>query len=787
MKKFPLIRRKYFMTVFGAENWEIFKYSVEYWNKYTKDSNVKVPYLLDGLIYQPLEQEYIANASKSKYHDYKWKPPSKNSIDFYIEFKRDKQTNNILKVYDNSMVEQDDNINEESTGLIRNKLYKICKIHVGNTFRNKEQPVPFEENHGISDVYLYMKDGEVRDMYGDVISDKTVVEFYYINDKNIIPQRRWMPIRTRFDKTESVERYGTKYGNYSGTAKRIWRSIVNPVLMEDFIELSKGNTKDRSFYDIKIKSMNSKISHKLIVDINKQNKYYQVISKTGDKLRKFHNIIKSNLIYTYCNKLYNSNEQKSVLDIACGVGGDLHKFYYTEVEYYVGIDNNDGNLKSPVDGAISRYRNLRKRKPNVPKMYFLQADARGLLDYDSQIKILSGMDDINKKLMKKFFSSSNKTMFDTINCQFAMHYFLENQTSWDNFKQNLKNHLRNGGYFLATTFDAQQVINKLGNNDTFTTYFDDKQGIKRKYFEIVKKYDNTDKITVGKAIDLYASWMFNEGTYVTEYLVDKDFVIEEFKEIGLELVDTDLFENQLEINKDFFMDTRKYESTQSTRKTLTDASAFYEEDELNQKLMMFSKLNRYYVFRMNSKTNKKTQKGGYKKSKYKEKYDFSDTNKFVIPNMDKYNNDYSMINSIHKILSLHSICPKSLRPKDFINDMGFDLVKDHDLTKNYMKELVNGTIVNHEINGNDKVRTKNVLNGLNILLVERDCNNFYDIEYCIKKNNISKHISLDKAIVLMKEGSLYKPILRKDAKGIKGIFKMDDDMIKYLVNNGKKI
>jgi hypothetical protein len=91
-KEYPLIRRKFFMPVFGAKRWEIFRYSVEFWSKYTEDSNVKFPYLLDGLIYQPLEQAYVTNVHESKNLEYKWKPPTKNSIDFYIEFKKDPQT-----------------------------------------------------------------------------------------------------------------------------------------------------------------------------------------------------------------------------------------------------------------------------------------------------------------------------------------------------------------------------------------------------------------------------------------------------------------------------------------------------------------------------------------------------------------------------------------------------------------------------------------------------------------------------------------------------------------------
>lgn len=806
VKEYPLIRRKFFMHIFGALRWEIFNYSVEFWAKYSEDSNVKFPYMLDGLIYHPLEQAYVTNVNESKYHEYKWKPPVKNSMDFYIEFKKDPQTGKILDVYDNSKsLDNLDGTNiTDETSAVRNKTYRICTLYVGKTVDGREIPVPFEQNYGVTDAYIYHRDGEIRDISGDIITDKTVVEFYYQNDPSIIPQCRWVPIRTRYDKTESVEKYGRKYGNYSGTAERIWRSIVNPVLMDDFIDLAKGNTNTRNFYDIKIKEMNAKISHQLIVAINKENRYYQKVSKLASTMRDFHNYIKSNLIYTYCNKMYQSNKQQSVLDIACGRGGDIGKFYYTNVDYLVGVDLDSEGFHSPVDGAISRYNAFRRKKPDFPKMYFIQADARALFEYDAQVKAISGMDDVNKKLLMKFFPNhvegQKRSVFDRINCQFAMHYFLKDQTSWDNFKQNLKNHLRDGGYFIATTFDANEVIKAIGNNEAFTVYYDDSDGNKKKFFEIVRKYGSTDAINVGSAIDVYMSWAFDEGTYQTEFLVDYNFIINDLsKDADLEIVDSDLFSNQLVINKKFLVDATRYESVEDTKKYMTNVAQYYDNSDMNQKCMEYTNLHRYFVFRKRSSADivtlqkdvksKKTQKGGKvsnnktnkKVIDIQERYNFSDMGKFKIPSMINYNDDYSLLNSIHKILVSHSIIPKVVKVDDFVSDMGLTPLKDHEIDEKYIRDITNKVIVNHELTENGKVQ--NVLNGLNMFFVERDCNNFYDVSYSVK-NKVSES---DRAIVLMKEGGLYKPIMRKEDKGIRGIVRMNDDMIKDLLDNGESI
>jgi SAM-dependent methyltransferase len=817
VKTYPLIRRKFFMGVTGAKNWEIFRYSVEYWNKYTKDPEVKFPYLLDGLIYHPLEQAYVTNANQSKYAEYKWKPPSKNSIDFYIEFVKDPVSHRVLDVYDNSRSKEI--FDEDNPGMVRNKPYRICKLFVGQNVRGKEYPVPFTKN-GVSDCYVYLTDGEPRDESGDVISDKTVVEFYYQDDASVIPQQRWIPIKTRYDKTESVERYGKKYGNYTTTADRIWRSIINPILMSDMMELAKGNTPQRNFYDQKIAQMNKTIDHALIVEVNKENKYYQKQTKLAATMRQYHNFIKSNLIYTYCNKMYNSNNQLSVLDIACGRGGDINKFYYTAVASYVGIDIDAEGIKSPVDGAVSRYNRQKKKKPNFPDMYFIQADARAVLEYDTQIKALSGMDDRNKKLLERFFPTTGKKMlFDRVNCQFAIHYFLENQQSWDNFKQNLNNHLRAGGYFFATTFDAHQVIKSIGNNESFAVHLDDEEGNKRLFFEIVKKYRDVkpdEVIGVGQPIDLHAAWMFNEGVYFTEYLVDVNFLREELdRDCDMELVDTDLFQNQMAIHRQFLTDSVDYESTESTRKYLSKTGTYYEDTEINLKCREYTNMNRYYVFRKRDgaskpEPGKSKMKGGRSSSKRKvakrasksasksrskfgsrsleskssgsfdhTQFDFADEGKYRIPDMQNYNSQNSLLNSIHKIMVSHSMIPKSVRVREFIEHQDAEFRNDVEADNEYINDLASRMTIDHDVEGT----VKRVMDGLNVYLVERDCNNFYDVSYINGCANRKK----GRAIVLMKEGMLYKPLMRREDKGIRGMFKLSDPLISYLEENGSEV
>lgn len=795
VKEYPLIRRKYFMSVFGAERWELFKYSVEYWTRYAEDASVKFPYLLDGLMYHPLEQAYVTNVNESKYSEFKWKPPVKNSIDFYIEFKKDPQTGKILEVYDNSQSNDNpDQLDDDNLGTVRNKSYRICTLYVGKMVDGKEVPTPFIENYGISEAYIYQRDGEIRDSMGDIITDKTVVEFYYQNDTNIIPQRRWIPIKTRYDKTESVEKFQRRYGNNSHISEKIWRSIINPVLMDDFIELAKGNTPSRNFYDLKTKEMNSKISHKLIVAVNRENKYYQKITRLASTMRQFHNFIKSNLIYTYFGVMYNDNKSRSIMDFGSGRFGDGLKYYYAGIDVLYALDIDENGFTNPVDGAISRYNFFKKSKPRFFKAYFIQADVRALLNYEAQNQALGSMSSMNEKLLKQYFSAEKKAQVDIINSQFAMHYFLNNATSWSNFKQNLNEHLRTGGFFVATTFDAEAVIRLLGTKDNYVSYYDDSDGKKIKFYEIKKQFDvsGQDIIGVGNAIDVHMSWISEDNTYITEYLVDRRFLIKEFEQIGLELVDTDLFQNQLAIQNKFLTESMKYESVEETKQYMAKVAQYYEDNEMNNKCKEYTNLHRYYIFRKRSKDDYSTgkqQKGGKINKKNKESndiddiqklYNFSDPTKFKVIDMNNYDHEHTFVNSIHKLLASHSIIPKYISVEEFMKDMKLDLVKDDDLTNEYLQQVCNKIAINNEIvNENETI---NIINGLNIIIVERDCNNFYDIDYVLSNKNKNQ-----KAIILMKEGPYYKPLLTKTEKGYNGFIKKKDEMIVKLLENGSKL
>jgi SAM-dependent methyltransferase len=608
-----------------------------------------------------------------------------------------------------------------------------------------------------------------------MLTDKTVVEFYYNTNASVNGKFRWVPLRTRYDKTEAVIKYRQQYGNYSTMADRIWQSIINPVLMSDFEDLAQGNNPDKNiyFYDKKMDTLRKRISYAQVVSAAKEDKYFQVKSELGKPMRSFHNFIKDTMIHTYVHSMYQDNRQKTVLDLGCGKGQDLNKFYYAKIAFYVGIDYSKEDILSPIDGAVSRY-NKFKSKPGFPKMNFIHGDFASELNYESQFKSLGGMDRDNKFLLEKFFSSNSKMTFDILHFGFSIHYAFKNETTFKNLKSNINNYLRDDGYLLITTFDAYSVRKLLKGKDKFTQEYTDENGKVKILFEIVKKYNDAPDdaiLDIGNAIDVHMSWISNEGVYLTEYLVDGRYITDEFKrDCNLELVDTDLFANQYTYHEKFITEFSEYEADIRTRSNFAKVASFYKQNSINNGCRIMSFLYRTYVFRKKKDTKNisKKQKGGN---------DFSNVDKFVVPTMTGYDTEHTLLNSIHHILRNHKIIPKTLPVERFYEDLKIDYIIDEELDGK-IKSIAKKLVIYHQ---NDKGEEEKVVNGLNIFVVERDCNNNYDTDIIKCKKEITDD---DLAIILMREGNLYVPVYGLDENKVrKGMFYMDDTFITELIES----
>jgi SAM-dependent methyltransferase len=588
-----LVRKKFYLVPYGAEPYEIFQYSKLFLDLYLHKG--LAIYNIDGLMYTPLNKPYLIKTTPERYDidevEYKWKPINHNSIDFYVVFIKDE--NNEVQIYSDS----------KKSGL---NNYVIATLHVGKYYGNDEVPIPFKIDKVIQQVHMYLDGSYPKDNNGDIIEDETVVEFIY--NENGDENHRWVPIRTRYDKTESVVKYKTKYGNNLNIAKRVFQSILNSISEEHLYTLAEPKN-----FNNEMKRINSILSNKTNIpspNTGSSNQYYQKITNLAVQMRSFHNWIKTNMLQLYTDK-------KSVLDIGCGRGGDIHKMIHAGINFYVGIDIDYAGLYQTEDSAFNRYKSLKDKNKNIPDMIFIQADARQKFDLESQNKTITNMTGNNKILIEKYLNPAMK--YDVINCQFAIHYFMSDDTIWNNFCENINNHLSDDGYLLITTFDGDIIKNKLTGKKNMTVFYIDETGNSQKFFDIKKIYDDTKTditLTTGVAIDMYNATINENNVYVREFLVFPDFIIKSFDAYDIEIVETDTFENLYNIHKQYFInapnnngENKNFLLKEYNPSMIENIIGYYAclnpnndnkysnyDIELAKAGFELTKLNRYYIF-----------------------------------------------------------------------------------------------------------------------------------------------------------------------------------------------
>ncbi len=578
-----LIYPKMFMYPNGGSASEVFLFSDIIWNNCTKNTNVACPYVLDGVIFTPLEQKYTRDRKEQRLAVYKYKPPSTNSVDVYITFEKNKDTGGYMDIFDNSLPDK-----------IDNKVFRVVNLFVGEMIGGKEQPVPFMKENNNHIIYMPLVNGQVRDIEGNIVNDKTVVEMIYNNDTTMPHQYRWNITRTRWDKTESVLRYNKRYGNNREVAEKVWKSMIESVTIEEIANLSNPKT-----YDMQMKLLSSRLDSSVIVSQRKQDVYYQKITNLIKKMREFHNWVKSIIIYTYCspmpNKVGGKVMKQSVLDIGCGRGGDILKMYHARVGDYVGIDPDFEGIYSATDGAISRYNYLKSKFPDFGKVTYIQADGGIMFDSSSQLKALPNLSKENISALDRVFTKDRK--FDTFSSQMAIHYLFKDSTSINNMINNIKNYLKKDGYILLTLFDPARIHKNFDENGHITSYYTDDEGKRNILFDIVKKYDGDITNKVGQPIDVHMSWISEEGKYIEEYLVTKELMVDTMAKAGCRLVDTDLFANIFNINKPYFENVIKYEENPKNKQFYEKVAEFFGDLKgADKESRNWSFMFRHYVF-----------------------------------------------------------------------------------------------------------------------------------------------------------------------------------------------
>ena len=274
------------------------------------------------------------------------------------------------------------------------------------------------------------------------------------------------------------------------------------------------------------------------------------------------------------------------------------KMYHSRIGEYVGIDNDYDGLFGAIDSARSRYlKNVKKFPDFIKSVKFILADATVPFESNLQGKKLSNMTEDNKKLIDTTFTKNKK--FDIINCTFALHYQFDSYDSIQNLINTVRQFLVKDGYMLCTVIDPNQLLKLFGNKNIYTSMYTDDDGNRQKFFEIIKKFDeNYYKDEPNQAVDFYMSWMHNEGTYATEYIVSPAYLINIMKTAGCELIDSDLFVNLYNINREWFLKVIEHESNPKNFEFYKKVASFYGDLKgADRESLIWNELWRYYIFK----------------------------------------------------------------------------------------------------------------------------------------------------------------------------------------------
>jgi hypothetical protein len=553
---------------------------------------------------------------------FKWKPPQYNTVDFLVNTVKDDKTNR------DKVVEKIDGGSVSGINMLSNRQvdsYKELVLKVGFDPSNRSNKIipnacamiyegtidkiaggsgeykpiqflpsnPYDASAGLCLMKLNTDGDMVTEEGAEVFEDLTIVEFKY--DK---PEKRWIPLRIRYDKTADLRKNGKNFGNDYKTADSVWYSIHYPVT-EDII---KGVDKNISYDEM------SALETGPITEV-----YYKSSSANAEKLteglRDFHNkFVKAALIYEM------SKAGDTLIDFAVGKAGDLYKWKESGLSFVYGIDISRDNIENPANGACLRYVNFaRENAMKMDAVFVVGNTSRNVKDgaafsgssqltheISNSVFGKGSVDALKKLGLNGIVSNYGKgeSGFDISSIQFAVHYMFENEDTLNGFLRNVCECTKVGGVFIGTTFNGKKVFdllkrNGVKKNESFILFKGGVTESSKKIIEIVKKYDDDlrfppDEFSLGYEIQV---WQESIGNYISEYLVNFEYLDGMMSKYGFEphhLDKGDIFRKGRASFEELFRIMREYHSSNSLY-----AKALGMSNE--EKTLSF--LNDYFIYK----------------------------------------------------------------------------------------------------------------------------------------------------------------------------------------------
>jgi len=433
---------------------------------------------------------------------------------------------------------------------------------------------PYDANGGVCNIILRTDGNGDEQMYteeNEVFGDKTIVEFRY--DISNDSKWRWIPLRVRYDKTTEMRTTHKGFGNSYQVANSNWRSIHYPITE---VMLKSG---------LNIPNVDDGV-------------YYNTMKqdRTTNALCNFHNLYVKKMLITKV-----SRPDDTLIDVACGKGGDFSKWTDARLSFVFGIDLSKDNIENQINGACARYLNKKKTMKSMPSALFVIGNSKFNIRSGNAMETEKA-----KQITASVFGTSPKNAslgkgvekhygigengFNVTSCQFALHYFFEDDDILHRFIRNVAECTKVGGYFIGTCYDGKRIFNMLkGKNKTDEIELYNK---KTKLWGITKMYDeetfDDDHTSVGYKINVFQETI-NKEAY--EYLVNFEYLTRVMENYGFQvLTDIDAQNLGLPSGCGLFEDLYHQMISSNENRYISACTMSDKEKEISFK-------NRYFVFK----------------------------------------------------------------------------------------------------------------------------------------------------------------------------------------------
>ena len=490
-------------------------------------------YHIDGLILTPIDlgvYQQTKSQPVSSYdtirglstwsHVFKWKPVEESSVDFLVRI-TGRTTDRVrmdLYVGRNAQDHEDVSFFDLMTGTMTKAMGKTVTEYKPYMYSSTSVPA---SDQG----FAVCEDGSV-------IQDNTVIEFRWDFSRE---GGSWLPMRQRTDKTSmyrTTKSIGGAANDYR-VAMNVWNSIQRPVTRDHLLQKTEvpATVADEMFEDEYYVNHASRGASRLLA------------------MRNFHNIgIKNELIARH--------KAGALLDVACGRGGDISKWIRNGITTVVGFDSVTANIRQ----AYGRMLTTTARAGSYGKHSYAFATMDATQPWETQAKTA---DPVNKGVLGWLMGEAApagapatppaaakplhgviKQGFDTISCQFAIHYFMKSKHAFTTFLKNIGGVSKPGTLFVGTCMDGATL------HAAFESRGPELRGVSdgEVLWSINRRYESypTPEDPYGHGVEVYVQSI---GQRIDEYVVDFDTLVELMRAGGFDLQESMMFSSSIHPTK----------------------------------------------------------------------------------------------------------------------------------------------------------------------------------------------------------------------------------------------